>query len=177
MRILENLKIVTQTKLLFVKRHLGQITTDDYVEWAITCLENGVELKSVGILAATEAKDFPSEIGERFERALHEMRIEIPNKRSVLLWYVQKIANEIVSGKIGEAQGCSNIYSVWRSVEYDFNEEIRLSELINWVYLDEGMDPVTYEWLSDPSTYPTIPSKRWFEAIRDEARKLMELHV
>ena len=45
-----------------------------------------------------------------------------------------------------------------------------------WLYINEGHDPVTMEWLWDTYNYSKMEKEKWIEAIKREAKKLSETY-
>ena len=156
------------TKQFLVKYYLEQVYTEDYIDWAIACLVDNFDSKDLRILSAMDKFAYKHEVEEKFRRALSEIGFEFPSKKEVLQEYVKDTAKSIVSGATNPAEGCHKIYNVMRFLDYP-------KELSNWVYLDEGLDPETYEWIYDAfEVGSTQSTDKWFEAIKTEAKKLAE---
>ncbi len=156
------------TKQFFVKLYLGQAPSGDYVDWAIACLEDDFDSKNLRMLAGMEKQSYSYEVEEKFRRALTELGWKYPSEKETLQNYVKDLAKAIVIGKVNPAEGCHKIYNVVAFLEYP-------KELSSWIYLDEGLEPETYETLYD--LFEDIPSQntdKWFKAITDEAQKLAE---
>lgn len=126
---------------LIAKFYLGENFPRDYSDWAVSCLEQGLDTKNIRILASMfEAYAF-SEIEFNFRRALTELGWDFPPKEEfLLLKYPRFIAKQIVERRIEPYEGCRRIYRV--SLEFDHPKELR-----SWMFLDEGLDPKTYETL------------------------------
>ena len=155
------------TKHFFEKFYLQQVHTDDYVDWAIACLEDGYDSKNLRILAATEKFAYTYEFEEKFRRALLELEWKFPSEKETLEKYVKDLARAIITDKLNPAEGCHKIYKTVVFLDYP-------KELSNWIYLDEGLEPETYETLWDEYSYFDGSKDKWFEAIIREAKKLTE---
>lgn len=156
-----------ESKEFFAKLYLHKAGSDNYVDWAIACLEDGFDSKNLRMLAATDKPLYPAEIEDRFQNALKELGWNYPSKRESLMNYPKKIAEKIVSGELPPDEGCRQIYLI--SLELDYPEELK-----DWIWLDEGHDPVTNEWLWDEYSYSEGKKSKWFEVIIREAKKLAE---
>ncbi len=158
-------EIATQ---LFAKIYLEKATSDDFVDWAIACLEDGFDSKNLRMLAAAEKPYYSSEIDKRFRQSLKELDLDYPNKEETLLDYAKSFAKKIISAELTPEQGCKKIYQI--SWELDYPDKLK-----NWLYLDEGVNPETMEWLVDSTKfYPFSESQKLNEAIISEAKKLVE---
>ena len=155
------------TKPLFAKIYLEKVASDDYVDWAISCLEDGFDSKNLRMLAASEKPYYSPEIDKRFRQSLEELNWKYPEKEESLLNYAKYLAGKIISAEITPSQGCKEIYQI--SWELDYPDKLK-----NWLYLDEGYNPETMEWLVDSTEYyPLNESQKFNEAIVYEAKKLV----
>ena len=156
------------TKQFFVKFYLQQSTSEDYIDWAIACLEDGFDSKNLRILSGMEKSSYTYEVEEKFRRALVELDWKFPSEKETLQDYIKDLAKKIISGGLNPADGCHKIYKVVYFLEYP-------KELSSWIYLDEGLEPETYETLYDLfASNPQETPERWFQAIINEAKKLAE---
>lgn len=155
------------TKHFFAKLYIRQPSSDDYVDWAIACLEDGLNSKNLCILAATDKSFYTPENETRFRRALDELGWKYLSKKEALLFLAKDLAKKIISGELLPVEGCTKINKL--ALILDYADELR-----DWLLLVEGIDPMTDEWISDPSEYPAIKSQKWFEVIIREAKKLAE---
>ncbi len=153
------------TKRFFARLYLEQAKSDDYVDWAIACLEDGFDSKNLRMLAATEKPFYPSEIEDRFRRSLNELGWSYPSRKESLLSYAKKLAGEIVTGNLYPPVGCNQIFKIALALEYPI-------ELTEWIYLDDGINPETYETIANIDNYPAIETPIWIDAIIRQAEKL-----
>jgi hypothetical protein len=155
------------TKQLFARIYLDKIISDDFVDWAVACLEEGLDTKSVRMLAASDKPYYSIEIQERFNKALNELVWEKPTEKESLLSYAKMFAREIIEGKISPLKGSHEIFMI--SLELDYPPELK-----GWLYLNEGYDPVTMEHLWDSYNFPHADREKWNESVFREAKKLVE---
>jgi hypothetical protein len=148
----------TETLKVIAKRYMGTARSDDYVAWAIACLETNVDSKNIRILSSMQKPLYSSEVDEYFERSLAELGWTLPERRECLLEYSQRIAQQIVSRDILPLEGCEQIYRIAVALEYP-------EELSPWPYLDEG-------WL--PTGFKETPDAEWDAAIISEAERLLQ---
>ena len=154
-------------KQFFAKLYLQKASSDDYVDWAIACLEDGFDSKNLCMLAATDKSFYTPENETRFRRALDELGWKYLSKKEALLFQAKDLAKKIISGELLPVEGCIKINKLASILDY-------ADELRDWILLVEGIDPVIDEWIFDPSEYPAIQSQKWFEVIIREAKKLAE---
>jgi hypothetical protein len=155
------------TKQLFARIYLEKITSDNFVDWAIDCLEEGLDTKNLRMLVASEKPYYSNDIELRFNKALNELGWKKPTQDESLLSLAKEFANKILKEIISPTEGLREIYLI--SIELNHPQELR-----NWFWLDEGHDPETNEWIYDTWGYSTGKKENWIEAIKREAKKLSE---
>lgn len=155
------------TRQLFARIYLDKTTSDDFVDWAIACLEEGLDTKSLRMLAASDKPYYSIEIEDRFNKTLNELNWEKPSRKESLLSYAKLFAREIVDKKISPLKGSHEIFLL--SLELDYPPELK-----GWFYLNEGYDPVTMKHLWDSYNFPNADREKWNESVFREAKKLAE---
>lgn len=148
----------SETIEIFAKRYLGSATSEDYVAWAIACLEQNIDSKNIRILASLHKPLYLSEVEEYFNRSLKDLGWTMPERRECLLQYARLLAQQIVSGDLRPVEGCRAIYGVVVALHCP-------AELSRWVNLDEGLHP---DLISD------LHGSDWDDAIRSEAEHLLK---
>jgi hypothetical protein len=118
-----------ETLKIIAERYLGSAACDDYVAWAVACLEANVDAKNIRILASLRKPLYSSEVDEYFERSLAELGWTMPERRECLLQYARRLAQHIVSRELPPGEGCWKIYRIAAALEYP-------EELLPWIYLD-----------------------------------------
>lgn len=146
-----------ETIRLLARRHLGLATHEQCVDWAVSCLESGIDSKNIRILASLQQPFYPSEVEDYFNRSLKELGWEVPEPMACIVEYARTFAQEILSGKISPVEGCRKIYEVSLALRHPL-------KLRSWLYLDEGLEP---------GTYRDLQGKELDEAITKEARSFV----
>lgn len=146
-----------ETIKLLAERQMGMATYDRYIDWAISCLESGIDSKNIRILASLQKPLYPSEVEDYFNRSLKDLGWELPNPKECVIEYARSFAGEILSGRVSPLEGCRKIYRVVVALQYP-------RELMAWLYLDEGLEPETYR---------DLEGKELDEAIIKEARRFI----
>ena len=118
-----------ETLTVIAERYLGLANCEDYVKWAIACLEANMDSKNIRILASLRKPLYSSEVNEYFERSLAELGWAMPERRECLLQYARRQAERIVSRELPSGEGCWKIYRIAAALEYPH-------ELSPWIYLD-----------------------------------------
>ena len=122
----------------FAKYCLGEVSPKDFSDWAVNCLEKGIDTKNIRILASMFNAQYTSEVETYFIRSLDDLNRDFPKKEKVLPEYAELVAKEILSKKIKAIEGANEIYKVYRNLGYE-------PELANCEYLNMKMHPETYE--------------------------------
>jgi hypothetical protein len=146
-----------ETNSLLAGRYLGWLTYEEYVNWAVGCLESGLDSKNIRILASLRKPLYSSEVEDYFNRSLRDLGWHLPDRKECLMEYARGFAREIVAGAVSPLDGCRKIYRVVVSLQYP-------KDLMPWVYLDEGLEPDTYSDLSGAA---------WDTAIVKEAQRFI----
>ena len=149
-----------ETYKILAERYLGRATHEDYVAWAVACLESDLDTKNVRILASLGKDTSPSEVEDYFNRSLHDLGLTTPDRRECLIEYARGVAHRIVSGEVSPLYGCGQIYDVVRALDFPH-------KMIAWLYLDEGLHP---DNLGD------LQGADWDDAIKSEAARFVESH-
>lgn len=147
-----------ETYKILAERYLGTARHEDYVDWAVACLESDLDSKNIRILASLRNAASPSEVENYFNRSLQDLGLTVPDRRECLVEYARGVAQQIVSGDVSPLDGCSQIYRVVRALDVPH-------EMIAWLYLDEGLHPHN---LGD------LQGADWDEAIKSEAARFIE---
>jgi hypothetical protein len=142
-----------ETNKLLAESHLGLATSEDYVRWAVTCLESDVDSKNIRILASLQKPLYSSEVDDYFKRCMRDLGWTMPEPGECLRQYARELARQILANDLAPLDGCSRIFKVAAALDYP-------RELTMWIYLYEGLDPSTYDELQEAD---------WDEAIKNEA--------
>lgn len=137
---------------LLAERHLGLATYEDYVDWAVGCLEADIDSKNIRILASLRKPLYSSEVDEYFKRSLNDLGWTPYEREECLLEYARAVAQQILSAATTPAEGCGKIYRVVVALEYP--RELEAWTSLYWSYELEG--------------------KEWDDEIMKEARRLVE---
>jgi hypothetical protein len=146
-----------ETIKLLVEQHMGMATYEQYVDWAVSCLEAGIDSKNICILASLQKPLYSSEVEDYFNRSLKDLGWELPDPKECIIEYARSFAKEILSGYVSPLEGCRKIYRVVVALQYP-------RELMSWLYLDEGLEPETYR---------DLEGEELDEAIIKEARRFI----
>ena len=88
---------------------LGNLTTSDLPKTALIGLENGLDSDSLVILAGLNEKDNSFEIDSYFNKAVDELGIQIPDKKTAALEIIRYYADLIKSKQIDSYLGVERI--------------------------------------------------------------------
>ena len=147
-----------ETTKILAERYLGTATHEDYVDWAVACLESDLDTKNIRILASLRNAASPSEVEDYFNRCLKDLGLTMPDHRECLFEYARGLAQQILSGDLAPLEGCSQIYRIVHELKFP-------GEMISWVFLDEGLHPENLEDLEGAD---------WDDAIKSEAARLIK---
>ena len=89
-----------ETNKILAERYLGTATHEDYVDWAVACLESNLDTKNIRILASLRNASSPSEVEDYFNRCLKDVGLTMPARRECFFEYARGLAQEIVSGDL-----------------------------------------------------------------------------
>lgn len=154
-----------ETIKLFAKHCFREASAKDFSDWAIFCLEQGINSKNIRILSSMFNAQYVSEVETYFFRSLDDLNWNYPLAENFLLEYAKLIAKQIIKKEIDIIAGSYEIYKIYLHLDYP-------PELTNWDYLHHGMHPETYEDLVFEKN--GIEYKHLLEvAIMEEASKMI----
>ncbi|HEY8224165.1 MAG TPA: hypothetical protein VIG25_02730, partial [Pyrinomonadaceae bacterium] len=85
-----------ETNNLLAGRYLGWLTYEEYVNWAVGCLESGLDSQNIRILASLRKPLYSSEVEDYFNRSLRDLGWHLPDRTECLMEYARGFAREIV---------------------------------------------------------------------------------
>jgi hypothetical protein len=147
-----------ETNKILAERYLGMATHEDYVDWAVACLDAELDTKNIRILASLRNASSPSEVEDYFNRCLNDLGLTMPDSEECLMEYARGVAQQILSVDILPLDGCRKIYDIAAALGFP-------GDMIAWLYLDEGLHP---DGLRD------LQGADWDEAIKSEAALFLE---
>ncbi|WP_207518340.1 hypothetical protein, partial [Flavobacterium psychrophilum] len=94
------MSVKEETEILLAKILLSNFDSKNYVDWAISVIESGIESNSLFILAGLDDED--TEIREKyFRKVVEELKIEINYEDFALLQnYAKFIAEKVINGTL-----------------------------------------------------------------------------
>lgn len=122
-----------ETNKILAERYLGTATSQDFVDWAVVCLESNMDSKNIRILASLRKPFYSSEVYDYFNRCLQDLGWTMPERQECLLEYARSIAKQILSGDLAPLEGCREIYRIVVALQYP-------RALMAWIYLYDGLD-------------------------------------
>lgn len=136
----------------------GTVSGDDYINWASSALEQGLDSPNLRILAGLSSSTWRSDAEPYFDRALDELQIRVGDKGDVLREYAKHIAMKIINGELTAEAGAERIEcEVVRPLGHP-------KDLQSWCYLSGGLDP---------DTFATLTTKDLETAVHEQAFKLI----
>lgn len=149
----------------FAKYCFGEIAPKDFSDWAIYCLEEGLDSKNLRILASMFDVLYVSELEPYFVKSLDDLGLDYPKEENVLPEYARLIANQILNNEIDVFKGCNEIYKVYIYLDFEV-------ELVSWSCLKGQHHPESYEELVYEKN--GVKYTHLFEkAVKEEASKLV----
>lgn len=112
------------TKQFFLRLNLEQwMGGDEYVDWAFTCLEEGVDSKSLRLLAGFDKKHpHKADFEELFRQSLDELGWRYLTDEEVLLDYAKSLAKQFLSKEIESVEAVEKINGIY--IQLGFPDEL-----------------------------------------------------
>lgn len=120
-----------ETKKLIAKWHLAQVSAEDFSDWAVSSIEQGIETKNILILASIINPQSLSEVEDYFRRSLKDLNWEFPSRDQNLFEYAKTTATEIIEKKIDPFAGVLEISQVYRGLDYP--KGLSNFDYLNWI--------------------------------------------
>jgi hypothetical protein len=118
---------------LLADRHFSKV--ESLPDWAIRCLEQGHDSKSLRILPSMSKWDSASELDTYFQRALKELGWDKIDRPDYLMRYAEILAGEILGDKTEPIKTGLKIYEICQALDYpaELYDFIEINEMI-WDY-------------------------------------------
>jgi hypothetical protein len=136
-------------------------------DWAIRCLENGYDSKSLRILASMTKADSSSELENYFQRSLKELGWDKIEKEDYLISYAKILAREILDGKADPIEASRKIYQILVDLDYP-------KELQGWFEIDEIIYDYEYFLKTGKQGHYFLPKVELIEVIIKVSEELIK---
>lgn len=156
------------TKQFFLRINLEPNLEDsEYVDWAMECLVDGFDSKSLRLLAGFDKRHpYKADFEELFRKSLDELGWDYLSDKEVLFDYAKSLAKQILSEEIEINEGVEKLNSVYILLGFP-------TELEMWSLLYDGHSSDWYDrvwWFPFMQTYN---HQNWIEAVKREAEYLV----
>ena len=131
------MSVKEETEILLAKKLLSNFNSKNYIDWAISVIESGIESESLFILAGLDNDE--TEIREKyFRKVIEELKIDINFEDFALLQnYAKFIAEKVINGNLSQSKGLSTMNEIVLKSDYD-------SRFMQFFELDEDLDCLNY---------------------------------
>ncbi len=150
--------MMRQTLCLLARRHLNRARLSDFVDWAVFMLEQGYDTEHLRMLASLGPVPLWADITYFFGQTAQELNLIVPPGETLLGLYAKDIAQSILEGTVPPETGCHEIYGIYLDLDCP-------TEMTSWLYLDDNLEPETYQELE---------GEKWSLAIRQEAWRFLQ---
>jgi hypothetical protein len=138
-----NIDIDDKVARLLAERHFSKDPAND---WAIKCLEDGYDSRSLRMLASMSPMNSPSEYDDRLRLALEELDWANIPPYVYLMRYARILAEGIVADKSDPIEGSREIYKILQATDGH-------SELGAWYDIDEMISAEHHFTKTGETTY------------------------
>lgn len=149
---------------IFGKRALGQLSSSDYVDWAVEMLTESYDSHSLRILAGLDKFTSTFEAEDYFLRSLKELNLNIPDSEMAVRAYACAIAAQLIEEKITAQQGVRALYKICVATEY-------APDFMIWLELDDALDSLLAG--NYPYTYQSATLENFDDLAKQEAENFI----
>ncbi len=103
---------------------LGLLGTEDLSKAAVSALEDGLDLPALVELACVPADAYESEVRVLFERALEELKLDMPSPHDAVMHLARETACDIVAGTVAPYAGAKRIWDLARRAPTEHKHEL-----------------------------------------------------
>ena len=150
---------------IFARRALGELQSQEIVDWAVQELVAGRDTPELCVLAGMSPPFYYSEVGEQFFKALAELSIVPPDKETCLRLYARQIAQALLDGSLSAPDTCYQIYPIWQDT---YEDDYMVWAQLRWAWSDLIGGFESYEYDS-----PDLTLANFDDYARMEARKFL----
>ena len=152
------------TPAIFIERADHNLSASDYVEWAISMLEQDFDSPSLRILASLDGSS-SHEADDYFCRAIRELHISAPNPKENRRAFACDIATWLVAGTLDAKIGVRQLSGICRDFDY-------AEDYLVWLYLEDALADIEAGlW---PHAYDSLTTANFEETVRNEARQFLK---
>ncbi|MFJ8248013.1 hypothetical protein [Peribacillus asahii] len=130
-----------ETNALFYKIQKETVSTEDYVNWSHSLLENNVSSPSINIISSFSFGDSIFKVEVYFKRALNELEIQKPTFEISARAYIGFLANKIIKVN-NHSEMFELAYTIFRIVDTELHN---LDDLLEWYEISEMIDRLQYD--------------------------------
>ncbi len=98
---------------IFARRALGELQSEEIVDWAVAELVAGRDTPELCVLAGISPPFYASEVNEQFVKTLDELEITPPDKENCFRLYARQIAQVLLDDKITPPLACDILCDVY----------------------------------------------------------------
>lgn len=147
--------------------YLGRISTEDCVDWANNCLNEGKDGEYLRKLASMDKDSLDkSKVFKLVRYCFSDIGFRChPDEINTKIQEAKKIANQILLKEIDVIEGVHKISEISGEIAFPHSRFLE-----DWDLLDEGTHPDCLEkgWI-----FYTTNHEKWLETVMREARKLV----
>jgi hypothetical protein len=147
------------TPALFFARATHRLFASEYVDWAISMLEQDFDSRSLRILAGLDGTSL-FEADDYFRRVLRELQIPELDFDSSVRAYACELCERVLAGELDARSGVRELYKLCLAADYA--KDFRV-----WLQLDDGLDSI--EAGDHPWTYEGLTPENFEQTVRIEA--------
>ena len=126
------------TPILFYNIRLGDAASADYIDWALSMLEQDHDSFSLKILSSLSEHVNAFEIDDFFRRAIQELHLHEPSHEECAQYYIQQLAKRILMED--ENSTIDLAYKIYKVVD----ELDNFDGLEEWYEISEMIDDFRY---------------------------------
>ncbi|HTG94288.1 MAG TPA: hypothetical protein VL866_16960 [Pyrinomonadaceae bacterium] len=145
---------------IFGRRALGQLSSDDYKDWAGEMLLQSYDSRSLRILAGLDRFVNTIEAEDYFLRAINELNLRPPDRDAAIRAYACEIAQRVVDDIILAQDGVRWLFQICIATDY-------ARDFVIWFELEDALDSLRHGQY--PFTYESATLDNFDEIAKREA--------
>ena len=152
---------------------IGQVSPEEVVEWALTCLQQGVDSPTLPVVAGYTNAELARDVHgfrDDVSKVFRELDFVIPSVEESREVFTRYLCNGIISGTLDGDKAHFELYELWRESNYQ-PELAYNSRLEPFMYLSDSLGLVE---MGEEPVVNGLTSENYLDYLKLECVKYLE---
>ena len=161
------------TSYLVARFVVGDAAPEELVEWAIACMQDGLESRTLPIVAGYTKVELSNDTGDfrnDVTRLFKEFEISLPSMNAAREWFARYLCEGIIGDSLCPDSAHFELYELWRESNYQPELEYQ-PRLEPFMYLSDSLGLVE---MGEVPVVNGLTSENYHDFLKKECRIYLE---